>query len=515
MDLYTFVVEDFIIRHTRSVHNDTLHLSHSAFVDGDLVASSVHLLGDFDNGEYSTVDYVPSDQSPGLANVVMNNPQSKTAFIFQLVNAGHVSQSTAVAGLSAAASKLKDVAGGLAAAGATAVSGAVVGTAFPPGLVIAAFNELWSWASQDTDGPIAADLLSGPRYVIDAWTDNGTQTIRTQQEYFGTDSPIGTGGDSDYLITWSLRHHRTWTQVTAKVGGDLVSDNGLAAATHHGGVHVFGVTPTGEVTHARTFTGAVWAVDSLGNFPLLQQPVSAISFNDRLLVFGVDSDAKITSLARTTDGGTWVPFTSTPADLTTKQPVALAELDNRLCLLARDAGTQTLQIAFTPDVRRWTPWAVVPDAGLAPKTAVAAATLDGTLYLFGLYVTNKTPGVIVVVNSSTDGTTWSGWSEVEGGVRPEQGLASDVPLDVAATSFEGQLQLAVRWETDNGLEVTHYVATNTSRDGKDWSGWRIPDSDKAFAPSSSAAVAGTDGHLYILSAWDNANIGDTTHVWSY
>lgn len=514
MDLYTFVVEDFIIRDTRSLHADTLHLSHSAYVDGDLVASSVHLLGDFDNGQYGTADYVASDQSPGVANVVINNPQAKAAFVFQLVNAGHVSQGTAVAGLAAAAQKLKDITGGLAGAGATAVVGAVTGAAFPSGLVIAAFSELWSWLSQDTDGPIAADQISGPRYVLDAWTDNGTGTVRTQQEYFGTDSPIG-GGDSDYLITWALRHRRAWTQVTAKVGGDLVSDTGLAAAAHHGGVHVFGVRSTGEVTHARTFTGAVWAVDSLGKFPVLQVPVSAISFNDRLLVFGVDGNAKIMSLFRTTDGGTWVPFDSSPAALLTEQPVALAELHNRLCMLARESGSQSLQITFTSDVRAWTPWAVVPAAGLAPTAAVAAATLNGTLFLFGLYVTGKTPGVVVVVNSSSDGSTWSGWGEVEFGLRPEQGLTSDVPLDVAATAFEGELHLAVRWKSETNLETTHYVATNSSRDGTDWSGWRIPDSDNTFAPSSSSAVAGTDGHLYILSTRDNANIGDTTRVWSY
>jgi len=33
MDLYTFIVEDFFIHDTRSIHNDTLQLSYSAFVD--------------------------------------------------------------------------------------------------------------------------------------------------------------------------------------------------------------------------------------------------------------------------------------------------------------------------------------------------------------------------------------------------------------------------------------------------------------------------------------------------
>ena len=91
MDLYTFTVENFFITDTRALHNDTLKLSYSAYVNGDAaVPPRLISLGDFDNGEYSTVDYVPSDQSPGLANVVINDPTAKVAFIFQLVNAGNV-----------------------------------------------------------------------------------------------------------------------------------------------------------------------------------------------------------------------------------------------------------------------------------------------------------------------------------------------------------------------------------------------------------------------------------------
>jgi len=85
MDLYTFTVEDFIIHDTRSVHNDTLSLSYTAYVDGDMVASRLISLGDFDNGEYSTIDYVPSDVGPSLGPVVINDPAAKCAFIFQLV----------------------------------------------------------------------------------------------------------------------------------------------------------------------------------------------------------------------------------------------------------------------------------------------------------------------------------------------------------------------------------------------------------------------------------------------
>jgi hypothetical protein len=46
MDLYTYTVEDFIITDTRALHNDTLKLSYSAYVNGDAVANRLISLGD-------------------------------------------------------------------------------------------------------------------------------------------------------------------------------------------------------------------------------------------------------------------------------------------------------------------------------------------------------------------------------------------------------------------------------------------------------------------------------------
>ena len=64
MDYYDFAVTQFTIHDTRALHKDTLHLSHSASVDGDVVTSTLFKLGDFDNGTYDPQDYVPS--GPGL-----------------------------------------------------------------------------------------------------------------------------------------------------------------------------------------------------------------------------------------------------------------------------------------------------------------------------------------------------------------------------------------------------------------------------------------------------------------
>src|SRR5215467_7251993 len=49
VDIYTFVVENFIIHDTRALHSDTLYLYYSAYLDGDLVANHLISMGDLDN----------------------------------------------------------------------------------------------------------------------------------------------------------------------------------------------------------------------------------------------------------------------------------------------------------------------------------------------------------------------------------------------------------------------------------------------------------------------------------
>lgn len=181
MDIYTFVVDRFIIHDTRALHSDTLYLYYSAFVSGDLVANHLISIGDLDNGEYTTSDYVASDESPGLV-VVINDPAAKVAFNFQLVNAGNPPGGTLSALLAPAAQQLFTAATGLKGAAASEVVAAADGSAsltslLGAGLVIA-FAKLWSWLSEDCDGPVAVDQISGPRYLLDAWTDNPAKAVR-------------------------------------------------------------------------------------------------------------------------------------------------------------------------------------------------------------------------------------------------------------------------------------------------------------------------------------------------
>jgi hypothetical protein len=121
-------------------------------------------------------------------------------------------------------------------------------------------------------------------------------------------------------------------------------------------------------------------------------------------------------------------------------------------------------------------------------------------------------------NSTSDGTNWSGWQEIEGGLYPEEGKASDYPLDVAATTFNGRLYIASRWLSpppDPEHEGTTYLAVNFSEDGDDWCGWRIPPSDIAVLPNKSAGIAAVDNHFYLFVPRLFPNIGQGNRIWAY
>jgi hypothetical protein len=520
MDLYTFTVEDFIIHDTRAVHNDTLRLSYTAYVDGDMVASRLISLGDFDNGEYSTIDYVPSDVGPSLGPVVINDPAAKCAFIFQLVNAGNVPEGALSGRVAATADQLAGITAGLAGAGAIDAGAALSSAAFPAGLLLEAFATLWSWLDTDCDGPVAVDQISGPRYVLDAWTDNPAKLVRTQQTYPGTDSPTGCGGNSNYEVIWSLLHARTWVQV-AQAAVQFSSATGVSAAEHHGAVHGFGIGVGGSVNHTRTFTGATWLVDNLvdnlGPFNLLAGvAVTAVSFDGRLYVLGALADGSVSTLAYTVDGGSWVQHAAGPGSLQTAEPVAAAIFRDRLYVIARDSASGQLRLTSTADMRIWNPWTDVPPPGFPSGSAVAAAALGDKLYIFGVFDTGKAPASVIMRNSTSDGVTWSGWDQVEAGIRPEGAAAADQPLDVAAGIFHERIYLTSRWESTEGSAYeTGYLTVNFSADGDDWSGWRIPQAESVFQASNAAGLAAVGSHLYILAPQWAGGPDNPTPVWAH
>jgi hypothetical protein len=521
VDLYAFTVESFNISNTRAAINDTLWLSYSAYVDGDLVGNLQQKLGDFDNGSYQTANYFPPGVGPGLDNVVMNDPDAKVGFIFQLVNSGNVPQGALTGRLAATADQLAGILVGLAGVGAAGIGAASASYAFPAGLALEAFANLWSWMNVDCDGPVAVDQLSGPRYALDAWTDNPAKTITIDRDYPGSAAPSGCNPASSlYNLTWSLQHSRTWVQVTQPLAADteelgpFVSDTGVSVCEHNGALHAFGVGASG-VNHARTFTGATWNLDSLGWFGqnLIPStgdylPVTGISFDDRLYILGVLADGSVSTLAYTVDGGSWVQYATGPSPVQTTEAVAAAGFLNRLYVIVTLSTSGQIQMASTADLTIWTSWADVPSPG-APRSALAAATLGGKLFLFGVFTTvnaRKEKGDFVMWNSTADGVTWTGWEIVESGLPPEGAGPADAPLDVAAAIFRDRVYIASRWQSTQGTNQPSYVAVNFSKDGADWSGWRVPaveppdpDLNLRFHPEKTIGLAATGNHLYILA----------------
>lgn len=533
MDLYTFMIRKFIITDTRAPIHDTLTLGYSAHVDGDIVAqSNLIQMGDFDNGEY--------DHLPGLARVVINDPTSKVAFIFQLLNAGNVPNDIVNGRIIATADQLAGITAGLSGAGS--IGAALVSGYFWAAIAIEAFANFYSWLSADCDGPVAIDQISGPRYILDAWTDTTpTRSVSFDRKYPGS-APPGDCHTSNYEVIWSLSHSRAWVQVqdlladSDIVVGLLVSETGVSAAAHNGAVHAFGVAPgfplgfpppwSPVVTHARTFTGASWTVHAVGSFDLASlpgttvgasQPVSVVSYDDRLYVFGILSDNSIQALAYTVDGGSWVQQATGPGGLRTAEPITTAVFRHRLYLLARDSATNHLRMTSTADLDTFNPWVdVLEPSGFPPVSSVAAVALGESLHIFGVYQNTKDQnhGAIIMHKSTTDGSTWTGWDTVEGGAHPEGSAAE--PLDVAVGIFQDRIYLATRWKP------TNHIALNFSEDGANWSGWRIPrfDVDPHVDPpdlqfSATAALAPVGNHLYIFAPWVIPNKDGLHNVWAY
>jgi hypothetical protein len=136
-------------------------------------------------------NYFSPGVGPGLANVVINDPDAKAGFIFQLINSGNVRANALTGQLAATADQLTSILVSIAGIGAASIGGAAASYAFPSGLTQAAFATLWSWLNIDCDGPVAVDQVSGPRYALDAWTDNPAKKITINRDYPGSSAPSG------------------------------------------------------------------------------------------------------------------------------------------------------------------------------------------------------------------------------------------------------------------------------------------------------------------------------------
>lgn len=209
MDYYRFIVTQFHVANTRSLHEDELYLSHSVHVDGVMVASDFKHLGSFNNGTYPT-------QAQGIQAQVINDPLANVDLLFGLVNAGNASSETVKQAMLGTAQQLVGVGGGGGAGlSVSSALAAIPGPSYVT-LPLMALGKLWDWLHTNCDGPVAADHLGATRFVIDTWADddpNGEVTI-TDKRYYGVDSPDGCGSNSVYDLTWFVQHWRGWGEVT-------------------------------------------------------------------------------------------------------------------------------------------------------------------------------------------------------------------------------------------------------------------------------------------------------------
>jgi hypothetical protein len=511
MDLYWIAVDQFVIHNTRALHNDTLSLAYSAHVNGDVVASHTVPLGDHDNGTYSPSLLVPPGESAELGPVVINDPAAAAVFTFQLVNAGNIDHDSLTG-------RLRSTAGQIATLAGVGLPGVGVKSDDPISLMLKAFPTVWSWLMADCDGPVAADQVSGPRYVLDLWTDNIDNSVQYSRKYPGSDSATGCGGNSDYEVTWSLRHARTWTSVVGVGGAHLASGEPICATTHNGAVHVFSLDGAGAVRHARTLTGATWDVDAepLALHGLIVRAACAESFDDRCHLLGRLDDGHISPLVYTVDGNSWFEDWSTPLpEMTTGEPFATSVFAHRLHVVASDSSTGQLRVTSTPDLLTWSPWVNLPSPGLARTSAPAAAALDDQLFVFAVFDTLKAPNPLVVMRtSSADGASWTPWTLVESGFHP-QNAATDRPLDVAAGTSGDRVYIATRWQPTTGAPETPYIAHNFSEDGQNWSGWRRPPANTDFRAATTPGLAAVGNHLYTLAARADSGASDDLSIWAY
>ncbi len=141
---------------------------------------------------------------------MINDPTSKVASIFQLLNSDNVPNEIVNGRIIATADQLAGITAGLA--GADSLGEALVSGTFWAVLAIEAFANFYSWLTVDCDGPVAIDQISGPRYVLDAWTDTSTRSVNFARNYSGSPQSVDCH-KSNYEVTWWLRHSRAWVKV--------------------------------------------------------------------------------------------------------------------------------------------------------------------------------------------------------------------------------------------------------------------------------------------------------------
>jgi hypothetical protein len=151
-------------------------------------------------------------------------------------------------------------------------------------------------------------------------------------------------------------------------------------------------------------------------------------------------------------------------------PIVLPLLSLSACI-AQTLDPEETGEAESPLVATWTAIGGTTDITPAPVSFL------GKMFLFARGIGDSQ----VYVRSSSDGTTWSGWSALAG-------KTTDVGL--APVVFDGKLYVFAKGSNDNGIYV------NSTSNGNTWSGWST-----AFSGTTDTAVAPVvfGGKLYVFA----------------
>lgn len=182
MGYFTFRVNQFHIDNTRSRHNDTDSVALGLKIGDQMFPTQTQAMGDLNNGDYPV----------NIAFTAIPVPLDTTLpikFNYQIVNAGHVDQSTLDKDLSLGAAAL------VAELSLTGIWGLVAKGA------IAGLGELLSLLNADCDGPVAIDQISITGGTLVDWGAGHSET----RSYPGIVSPDGCGSNSQYSVTWSIQ----------------------------------------------------------------------------------------------------------------------------------------------------------------------------------------------------------------------------------------------------------------------------------------------------------------------
>ena len=113
-------------------------------------------------------------------------------------------------------------------------------------------------------------------------------------------------------------------------------------------LHVFGIDPvTVNVTHGASLTGGDWRVDGLGFSAYALEHLCAVSFNDRLHVFGVANDQTVVADNYTVDGVSWFTEDSQPPAFHTNQAIAAVGFST-VCVCSRATGRPASSVSHRP-----------------------------------------------------------------------------------------------------------------------------------------------------------------------